>query len=248
MAALNDLNLTAGVPGDTGSIHTLDGVFGNSTDAKNSATDTTSVKAIALLKQVSFSIQALATALSSLTNTGNALDINVKSGANNNGLAIAGNSAPVIPATTTVTVPVAPTVTASAYTAGNVIGGIITFASILDSVRFAGILQSITVKFKGATVSGNITVNVFKVSPSNGTYTDKTAPTWNAADMVNLLGSYVLSTPVSNLGTMTVYNLDGIGKAVQGASQSLFVVATVGGTPTPASTSDMTIELGVLPG
>lgn len=183
-----------------------------------------------------------------LTSTGNALDVNIKSGVNSNGLASTANSAPVVVAPTTTEVAVTPTVTASAYTAGNVIGGILTFASLLDSVRNAGILESITIKFKGTSVTGNITLNLFKASPSNGTYTDKTAPTWNAADAANLIGSYVLTTPVSNLGTMTVYNLDGIGKAIQGASQSLFAVITVAGTPTPASTSDMTVALAVLPG
>jgi hypothetical protein len=151
----------------------------------------------------------------------------------------------------TTAVAVTPTVTASAYTANNVIGGIMTFASIIPSVApgFNGILQSITAKFKGTAVTGALTVCIFKASPSNGTYTDKTAATWNAADMANLLGIYTLGSP-QNLGgtTMTVYNLDGIGKAFTGASSSLYAVVTVGGTPTPASSSDFTLELAVLPG
>jgi hypothetical protein len=154
--------------------------------------------------------------------------------------------ATIAPSTTAVAQ--SPTVTASAYAAGNVMGGIVTFASILAATSFNGVLQSIALKFKGTLVTGNINVALFKASPSNGTYTDKSAPTWNAADMANLLGIYQLTTPLSKLGTMTVYNLDGIGKAIVGASQSLYAVVIVDGTPTPASTSDFTIELGVLPG
>lgn len=148
----------------------------------------------------------------------------------------------------TVAVSASPTVTAGAYTAGNIMGGIMTFASLLDSSRFAGVLESITVKFKGTSVSGNVQLSLFKASPSNGTYGDKTAGTWNAADMANLIGIYQLTTPLSSLGTMTVYNLDGIAKAIQGTSQSLFGILTVSGTPTPASASDLTVELAVLPG
>jgi hypothetical protein len=133
------------------------------------------------------------------------------------------------------------------------IGGIMTFANLLAPTSFNGILQSITAKFKGTSIIaiGGITFNVaiFKASPSNGTYTDHVSPTWNAADMANLVGIYQLSNPMCSLGTMTIYNLDGIGKAIVGASQSLFAVVniTVIGF-TPASTSDFTLELSVLPG
>jgi hypothetical protein len=148
----------------------------------------------------------------------------------------------------TTDVAVVPAVTASAYTAGNVLGGIMTFAGLLAPVAFNGILQSITAKFKASAATGNLEVAIFKASPSNGTYTDKAAPTWNAADMANLVGIYTLVNPNSKLGAMAIYNLDGIGKALVGASQSLFAVVIVDGTPTPASTSDFTLELSVLPG
>lgn len=168
--------------------------------------------------------------------------------ANPNGLAVAGSSAPVVIAPQTLDVSVTPTVTASAYTAGFGLGGIITFASILPTIGLNGILESITAKFKGTAVTGSLEVAIFKASPSNGTYTDHVTPTWNAADMANLIGIYTLATPNSKLGTMTIYNLDGIGKAFVGASTSLFAVVVVDGTPTPASTSDFTLEIAVLPG
>lgn len=170
------------------------------------------------------------------------------SNVNTNGLALPASAAPVVVAPQTTRVAVTPTVTASAYTAGNGLGGIMTFASIVPSVGTNGILQSIAAKFKASAVVGTLEVVIFKANPSNGTYTDKTAPTWNAADAANLLGIYSLATPNSKLGTMTVYNLDGIGAAFVSASTSLFAVVIVDGTPTPASTSDFTLELAVLPG
>lgn len=147
----------------------------------------------------------------------------------------------------TAAVAVSPAVTAGAYSAGNIMGGIMSFAGLLDAVRFAGILQSITVKFKGTAVTGNVTLSLFKALPS-GTYGDKTAGTWAAADMALMIGAYQLNAPASPLGAMTIYNLDGIGKAVQGASQSLYGILTVAGIITPASASDLTVEIAVLPG
>jgi hypothetical protein len=168
---------------------------------------------------------------------------------NANGLAVAGSSAPVVIAPQTLDVVVTPTVTASAYTANNIIGGIMTFANILPTVGTNGVLQSITAKFKATAVTGNITVAIFKANPSNGTYGDKTAGTYNSADMANLIGIYQLTAPLA-LGayTMTVYCLDAIGKAFVGSSTSLYAIATVAGTPTPASASDFSLELSVLPG
>jgi hypothetical protein len=172
---------------------------------------------------------------------------------NANGPALAGNSAPVTQAPTSFRIAVTPTVTASAYTAGNVLGGIITFPNALlaapaaSPTKWSAVLESINVKFKGAAVTGEIDVAVFTASPS-GTYTDKTAPTFNTADAAKLVGIYSLPTPMSTLGTMTCYNLDGIGAVIDGASTSLYAVVTVKGTPTPASTSDVIVELGVLQG
>lgn len=197
-------------------------------------------------------LRGLVAALGSLTNTGGAL--NVAPTGNANGQALAALSAPTTNAPTTFRVAVTPTVTASAYTAGNVMGGIMTFANILlatplvSPTKWSAMLETINVKFKAAAVTGEIDVAVFTASPAGGTYTDKTAPTSNVADVPKLVGTYPLTAPLSTLGTMTTYNLDGIGAAIDGASTSLFVVMTVKGTPTPASTTDVIVELGVLQG
>jgi hypothetical protein len=173
--------------------------------------------------------------------------------ANPNGPVFAVNSAPVTQAPTTFRVAQTPTVTAGAYVAGNVLGGVLTFASALlaaptaTPTKWSAILESISVKFKASAATGEIDVAIFTAALT-GTYTDHAAPTWNAADAAKLVGVYALPTPQSTLGTMTCYNLDGIGAAIDGASTSLFAVVTVKGTPTPASTSDVIVELGVLQG
>jgi hypothetical protein len=238
MPNLTSVTVTSGVPtAGTGTVSTLDGVF-------QTTNGPISIKPAST--PANSSDPALVVTLS-------------PNGVNPNGQTTMANSAPVVIASNQSSIPVAvtasttdqpqsPTVTASAYTAGNVLGGIIHFTNLLAATSFNGILHSITAKFKGAAVTGSLEVAIFKASPSNGTYTDKAAPTWNASDMQYLLGIYTLSTPNSKLGTMTAYNLDGIGKAIVGSSQDLYAVVIVDGTPTPASTSDFTLELAVLPG
>ena len=171
-------------------------------------------------------------------------------GINANGLNTAANSAPVVIAPQTTLVPQTPTVSVSpAYSANDVLGTKMTFASIVPPIGNNGVLQSITAKFKDTAVTGNINVAIFKADPSNSTFTDNAAPTWNSADMANLLGIYQLATPLSiGAATMACYCLDGIGKAFVSSSTSLYAVVTVGGTPTMATTSSFTLELAVLPG
>jgi hypothetical protein len=142
-------------------------------------------------------------------------------------------------------VTVTPTVTAGAYTAGYVMGGIMTFASILPA-SFNGILESLALRFKGTLQTGSFAVALFSASPA-GTFADHGAPAIAGADTALLLGVYQLSAAQSELGTHTIYCLDGIGKQIVGASTSLFAVVVAITTPTaPASTSEMSLQIGVV--
>ncbi len=141
-------------------------------------------------------------------------------------------------------VEVVPTVTAGAYSSGTVIGGIIPFPNVLP-FDFNGTLKSLTLKFKGTVQTVEFDVALFTSSPA-GTYADNGAPTFTAADAALLLGVYKMTANVSSLGTMTVYNLDNIQKKINGASTSLYAVVTAKSAPVnPASTSDMSLQLGV---
>lgn len=151
-------------------------------------------------------------------------------------------------ATSTIRVASVPTVTASTYAAGKVIGGIMSFANILPAVSYAGILQSITIKFKGSVQTTGLSLAVFDASPS-GTFSDGSTAAISVADSTNLMGVYRLTAPLSTLGTHTVYNLDGIGKALQGLSTSLYAVVIPDSTTAAlGSTSDLAVILAVLQG
>ena len=140
-----------------------------------------------------------------------------------------------------------PTVTAATYAASVCMGGIITFTGVLPNIAtFSALLESITVSFKGSVQTVGFWVAVFYASPA-GTFTDHSTAAIAANDTTLLLGLYHLTTPSSVLGTHTMYNLDGIGKAIAGTSTSLFVVIVPDGTTTSlGSTSDLRVELGLL--
>ncbi len=142
-------------------------------------------------------------------------------------------------------VEVVPAVTAGAYTAGFVVGGIMTFANVLPA-SFNGIIESLTLKFKGTVQTTEFDVALFSASPA-GTFTDHAAPVIAAADSALLIGVFPMTANYSPLGTHTVYTLDGIGKAVVGSSTSLYAVVTTKSAPVnPASTSDVSLRLGMI--
>ena len=157
-----------------------------------------------------------------------------------NGVAV--NSLPQ--ATTKVLV--TPTVTAATYAANKVIGGIMTFANILPGTPFSAILESITLRFKGSLQTVGFYVAIFDTSPG-GTFTDTNTAAIALGDTAYLVGIYHLTTGVSVLGTHTIFNMDGIAKAIQGASANLYVVVVPDATTAAlGSTSDMSISLGTL--
>lgn len=142
-------------------------------------------------------------------------------------------------------VAVTPTVTsASAYAAGNAVGGKMTFAGVFDSAN-SGILQSIRVRSKSIQTTG-LKLYLFTSDPTNTTWTDKTAPSVNVADLPNLVGPFTLGSPDSGLGTETTWTLEGIGAAIVASGTGLFGILVATGTPTWASTTDVTVELTTL--
>jgi hypothetical protein len=144
----------------------------------------------------------------------------------------------------TTTVDVTPTISTSAYTAGYVVGGLLTFSNALLTAG-TGILQSISLKCKTVQTAG-FKLYLFKANPTNSTWTDHAAPAINAADIPFLTAVRTLSSPDSGLGTHTIYVDDGIGKVLNPGATTLYGILVTTGTPTFTSTSDMTISIGIL--
>jgi hypothetical protein len=132
---------------------------------------------------------------------------------------------------------VTPTVTASsAYTAGNVVGGLITLPSAFLSTN-SGILHAVRLTSKSVQTA-EFDVTFFSAVPAT-TFTDKTAPSIVAADVLLAQPPIKLTNNFSGLGTHTVYGADAISRPVNEVGASAYAVITTPGTPTFASASDL---------
>jgi len=140
-------------------------------------------------------------------------------------------------------VSVAPVVVAGAYTANWVMGGKMTFANALRAPTLSGALRSILVNSKSGAALGTVSFYLFKADPAASTVADGAAISVAAADFDKLIGIYDLGA-VKGVGAKLAL-LDNIGKAIQAASTSLYGVMTVSGTPSPGSTSDIKVSLGI---
>jgi hypothetical protein len=145
----------------------------------------------------------------------------------------------------------APTVTASAYSAGNAIGGLQTLAGAarvsgsLGASGTGGILTAMMVQVKSVQ-STQVDVFLFNANPSGSTCTDKTAFVLAAADAAKVIG--VLSVPATaangagwysgGTGSLGMPNYYPITYDLSSAT-SVFACAVARGAFTPASTSDV---------
>jgi hypothetical protein len=143
-------------------------------------------------------------------------------------------------------VQVTPAVTAaSAYVTGNVVGGLLTFANVVQATVLSGVLESVTLAIK-STQTATFKLYLFRSAPS-ATFTDKTSPAINAADASLLLDVITLSGGDSGLGAnATLYVADNIGKSLVLAGTALYGVLVVTGTPTFTTTTDVVVTASIL--
>lgn len=140
---------------------------------------------------------------------------------------------------------VTPAITASsAYTAGNCVGPLMQFTSAFDAA-LSGILQRVTLNCK-TVQTGGFKLYIFNANPSASTFTDKSAPNINAADVNKVVDVISLASPDSGLGTHTTYVSDAIADALASATTTLWGLLVCTGTPTFGSTSDVSVMLGIL--
>ena len=142
----------------------------------------------------------------------------------------------------TVAAIITPIVTSNgAYSAGNEIGGKMTFP--VGGVG-SGTLMSVTVTSKSVLTTA-LEAYVFSADPTNTTWTDRTAPAINKSDIASLLVPLSLSVPYSRLGTGTVWSIGGLGTQFVAANLYVILVAVSSATLTSASTADITVRLSI---
>jgi hypothetical protein len=138
---------------------------------------------------------------------------------------------------------VTPAVTAGAYSAGNVVGGLITLPAAF-LIANSGVLQSIRLTVKSVQAA-EFDVTFFSAQPSAAsTFNDHAAPAIAAADVPLAQPPVKLITSFSGL-VATVYGADNIGRGFKEIGPSLYAIITTPGTPTFTSTTDLQLCVGL---
>lgn len=143
-----------------------------------------------------------------------------------------------------------PTITASAYAAGNNVGGKLTIANavrVSGSVGAAGtglVLVGITIATKFTNTS-QIDVVVYNADPTNTTFTDKSAFTMSTSDLAK--GMRVLHvTDWTKLGTLSIGYVECNLPISLASATSAYASMVAQGAFTPGSTTDLTITFHIL--
>jgi hypothetical protein len=149
--------------------------------------------------------------------------------------------------TKTKTISVTPVVTAAgAYTAGDALGGLLTFANAAEKGRGSGVVQTVIL------IDNDVEEDATELHLFNQTFTataDNAAFDPSDADLANYVGSINVSagsyTAFTDNSVATVNNAGLAFELVSGGT-SLFGQLVTRGTPTYAATDDVTVKITVL--
>lgn len=140
-----------------------------------------------------------------------------------------------------------PTITAGAYTAGDIVGGLLTFTNVASANDQPFILQNVMVTIEAAITSA-LTLILFNADPTSTTKTDNAAYSLNAADAAkvvatlpfNALGGYL-----QDHGTPNTYELANLARVIAPASgaRTIYGLLIDGTGFTPTATDDLTIRI-----
>lgn len=141
-------------------------------------------------------------------------------------------------------VPVTPTVTAGAYAAGDIMGGLITFANVAHAADKLVVVSGVQVISKAA-VTPALTLHIFNADPTSTTKTDNAAYSLNAADAFKVVKSIVLPTTWNDHGTPNSVSSENIGLVAAPVSggRDLYGLLVDATGVTLTSTSDIQVRL-----
>ncbi len=243
-------------------------VLGTKTEAKSTATDTTSASMMQVLKQVSASVQSLVTAIGST-----AWDLGAGAiGTRTQRMALATDSAGVLPTYTsdqaaslaapalrtvpqevhigevggkTVLFAVTPTLDTSAYGTGDVLFDRTQCNGIFRIADGTGVLQSIQVIDQD---DNGVAIDFYIHTTNQTLGTANAAPSISDANAAELLGPFSIATgDYKDLGGVKVGKISNIGQPIKAVSgtDDLYISAVVTGTPT-FTAAGIKLRIGVL--
>jgi len=130
------------------------------------------------------------------------------------------------------------TISTSAYTAGDVLGGKITLTNAMRKINGSGVLQSITIF---DTDNEKAAMDIILFSADLTVPADNAAWAWTSADFGKVLGVVsIASTDYKTIGSEAIATISGIGLPVvaTGSVAHLYAVAVLSGSPTYGATTD----------
>lgn len=108
-------------------------------------------------------------------------------------------------------VPVAPTVTAGAYAANDIMGGLLTFADVAQSIDSEFIVMGVQIICKSAVILTGLTLILFDSDPTSTTKTDNAPYALNAADALRPRASISMVNGIAqDHGTPNSIRVDGL--------------------------------------
>jgi len=134
---------------------------------------------------------------------------------------------------------VTPTVTAGAYSAGDIVGGLLTFTVGADKHV---LLNDIVFTIKPA-ITPALTIHLFDADPTSTTKTDNAAYSLNAADAFKLIDSLAVSATVTDHGTPNSYAIRGINKIFRPVGGAFYGLLVDGTGVTFVATTDLQIRV-----
>lgn len=132
-----------------------------------------------------------------------------------------------------------PTNTAALYASGNVLGTLMEFD--LPAMRAGGIIRSFVLTDKG-NQKANTDVLFFDTNPTNSTFTDKAAVTFNALDLPFVCGTVSITSWEAFAANAVAAQRD-LQIAFHGSK--FYALLVTRGTPTPTSTTDYSLNVQV---
>jgi hypothetical protein len=147
----------------------------------------------------------------------------------------------------TLSLRVTPTISAGAiYAAGDTVGDKITLTNAVRVSGGTGILQDLLVIDK-ANQKANLEILIFESDPSAATITDNAAFVFST-DIAKLIQRIsIASSDYVTINSIAIASMSSIGKVLYAnGSRNLYAVIINTGTPTYATTSDLTLVLGIL--
>lgn len=136
-----------------------------------------------------------------------------------------------------------PTVTNGAYSAGDIVGALLTFAVASENAQPV-MIDGIQITLKAA-VQPNLRIVLLNADPTSTTKTDNAAYSINAADAYKIVRTINLGGAYNTHGTPKEISIDNLGMAyVPGASDTNLYALVVDDTGvTLTSTSDMQVRV-----